>query len=93
MKWYETPESSNIVAFAYSPKLTALFIEFKEQRIYEYAKIPKKKIQEFRKAESKGKFFHAIIKTKYKCLPLRDRLNYNRSELPLESPQLHFPGI
>jgi hypothetical protein len=60
-------ESSNLKTLTYDSRDQNLIIEFKgkENNKYKYKKVPEEIIESFLKSESKGKFFHANIKSKY----------------------------
>ena len=57
--------SSNLEALTYDGDSEELIIEFKDGGRYAYDKVPKKIIEAFLEDQSKGKFFHANIKSKY----------------------------
>ena len=58
--------SSNIKAIGYDDTNAILYITFLGNRTYKYLEIPQSVYQDLMKAESKGKYFHAYIKDKYK---------------------------
>lgn len=55
--------SSNIKAIGYDNN--DLFVEFKNNTLYKYSNVPQKIFENFRSAESKGKFLNKEIKGKY----------------------------
>lgn len=59
-------ESSNIEGFGYNSKEKTLWVAFKSNLIYKYDEVPLKIFMEFSKAESKGKYLNANIKSKFK---------------------------
>ena len=54
-------ESSLIASAGYDDKKNVLEIEFKDASIWNYYKFPVKQWTAFQAADSKGKFFHAIV--------------------------------
>lgn len=58
-------ESSNIAAIGYDRRVQTLRIKFNNGSIYDYPTMPERTYQDFAKAESKGKFFHRIIKPNF----------------------------
>lgn len=55
--------SSNIKAIGYDNN--DLLVEFKNNTLYRYSSVPQKIFEDFRSAESKGKFLNKEIKGKY----------------------------
>lgn len=60
-----TPKSSNIASYAYSPKRSALTVEFKNGDVWEYEKIPPAIFEAMKRAASVGKFLHERVKGHY----------------------------
>jgi len=65
-------ESSIIETVKYEPSTKVLTIEFDTGSVYDYADVPAKAYDDLLKADSKGKFFHAEIKDKYKDTKVSD---------------------
>ena len=59
--------SSNISGVGYAPASMTLEIAFHGGGVYQYFDVPETMYQEFMRAGSKGKFFHANIKDNYRC--------------------------
>jgi len=64
-QWVEI-DSSFIEAAAYYPIVSLMDIKLKGGRQYTFIDVPKKTFDNFIKAESQGKFFNEIIKSRYK---------------------------
>jgi lysyl-tRNA synthetase class 2 len=62
--------STVIRSFAYHPALAALDVEFVSGRRYRYADVPEEVAAAFRAAFSKGRFFNARIRDRYRCVEL-----------------------
>ena len=62
--------STVIRSFEYRPELRALDIEFVSGRRYRYADVPAEVAEAFRSAFSKGRFFNARIRDKFRCTEL-----------------------
>jgi KTSC domain len=62
MNWILTPESSNIVRFAYDKDLSVLFIEFKKGGLYQYFDVPEPVVDAMKAAASKGQYFARAVK-------------------------------
>lgn len=58
-------ESSNAVGYAYNSKKQQLIIAFKNNRVYQYKRVPHEVADAFAMAESKGKFINQEIRGKY----------------------------
>lgn len=58
-------QSSQISEIGYSPALQLLRVQFKKGQIYEYNDVPKEIYEAMETATSVGKFFSAVIKSKY----------------------------
>lgn len=67
-------ESSKLLTKAeYSPLYHQLKIWFKTTgKVYMYKGVPEEIWEEFKKADSKGKYFHAYIKSLYACEKLKE---------------------
>lgn len=61
----QSVESSNIDSVGYDADNKRLTIRFLTGKTYHYNGVDPGTLDEFMKAESKGKFFHANIKGKY----------------------------
>ena len=62
--------SSDIVEIGYDADSMTLEIAFHTGGVYQYFDFPETVHQDFMRAESKGKFFHANIKNHYRCAKL-----------------------
>jgi hypothetical protein len=70
MNW--TPlESSVLTAVAYSHDDHSLYLEFRSGAIYCYFDFPLYQYDEFLAAESKGRYFSADIRDRYRCQRVR----------------------
>lgn len=58
--------SSNIAEVGYDAPSMTLEIAFSDGGVYQYFEVPETVYQEFMRASSKGKFFHANIKDSYR---------------------------
>jgi hypothetical protein len=58
--------SSNIVSVGYDAATQQLAVEFKTGLVYHYADVPASVADDFEQAESKGKFYVANVKGKFK---------------------------
>ncbi len=61
----DSVESSNIVSVGYNPKSKVLEICFKGGRVYQYYQVTDRVYQGMMVSQSKGKYFHKMIKGKY----------------------------
>lgn len=59
------PESSSVTRFAYHRATRVLLVEFRTGRVYEYQDIPPAFIEEWRGAESAGRFFNEWIRDRF----------------------------
>lgn len=66
MSW-QTVTSSELHAVKYDDKASILEIHFQNGRVYRYANVPDSIYKEFMAAESKGRFFNALIRDQYPC--------------------------
>lgn len=64
-------DSSNIAAIGFDSETETLRIEFNDGSIYEYFDVPNHVFEEFKGAESKGKFGHKFIYKVYEQEKLR----------------------
>lgn len=64
MEWIDV-ESSNIRAIGYDENLSRLGIKFKDGTVYEYDDVPQYIFEDFRNADSKGKYGHRNIYKTY----------------------------
>lgn len=72
----EKVESTNISSIGYNPKSKVLEIEFLGGRIYQYYQVTKRIYQGLMVSESKGKYFHKMIKKNYtykKVTPTKEK--------------------
>lgn len=60
-----TPESSNIVAVAYSARIEELHVEFKGGKVYQYKSVPVEVAGAMFTADSVGSFFASEVRPKY----------------------------
>ncbi len=58
-------ESSNIDGVCYQPEFAALFVRFKNGKVWQYISVPMFIFDQFMDAKSKGAFFAKEIKPKY----------------------------
>lgn len=58
-------ESSNVAGYAYLEEPKVLVVAFKNDASYRYNNVPKDVMEEFAKADSKGKFLNLHIKKTY----------------------------
>lgn len=58
--------SSMIKTVWYNPELKRMRVQFNNDKIYEYKKIPKKYWKRLKISKSAGKFFNKYIKENYK---------------------------
>ena len=66
MEWIDTPESSNIVRFAYDGQAQVLAVEFKAGSTYNYYDIPERIFDQMKAASSKGQFLAQQVKGHYR---------------------------
>ena len=59
--------STVIRRFDYAPEAQELVIEFTTGRRYVYSDVPERAVQAMRAAFSKGRYFNANIRDRYKC--------------------------
>ncbi|WP_432718398.1 KTSC domain-containing protein [Pectinatus frisingensis] len=57
--------SSDLKSVGYAEAYQILEIEFRNDRIYQYQNVPRDVFGQLLAAESKGKFFHYLIKDNY----------------------------
>jgi hypothetical protein len=62
---HDTPESGNIDRIGYDKKLKLVLVEFSYGGKYIYKDVPEKVYEEFKGAESVGKFLSSNIKNVY----------------------------
>ena len=72
MEDYEAVESSNIDAVKYDAEEEALYVVFSNGSHYRYYGVPAEVFEEFMGAESKGKFFHANIRSDFPCMQIEE---------------------
>ena len=73
-------ESSNLEALTYDSEDENLIIEFNNGTRYRYKKVPVSVIDHFLDAESKGKFFHNNVKSKYEYEKIASREEQERED-------------
>ena len=66
-------ESSNLEALTYDSDNENLIVEFNSGARYRYKKVPLSVVDHFLDAESKGKFFHNNVKSKYEYEKIASR--------------------
>ena len=59
--------STVIRGFDYAPERRELLIEFTTGRRYVYADVPEEEVKAMRAAFSKGRYFNAHIRDRFKC--------------------------
>lgn len=74
-------DSSNILQTTYFPHANLLYVSFKRGGVYSYANINKEMYEEFKAAESQGKFFIEKIKKHPQKHPYRKEFNLFPSEI------------
>jgi len=62
--------SSNIYAIGYDADSQALEVEFTNGAVYSYSGVPSGEFEGFMSADSKGKYLHANIKSRYSFMKL-----------------------
>jgi hypothetical protein len=62
--WQEVA-SSELRAVRYDDKALVLEIHFRNNHVYQYAQVPASIYEGLMAAESKGRFFNALIRNKY----------------------------
>lgn len=65
-----TEHSSNISKIVYDEKHKILEVEFRNSSRYKYEGVPEELFEQFKKAESFGKFFISNIRKNYKGIKL-----------------------
>lgn len=63
--------SSSLASVGYDPATRALEAEFRKGRIYRYHDVPPEIFEQFMKADSKGRFMNAHIRTAYRFTRVR----------------------
>ena len=66
ISWVDTPDSSAFSSIGYCSDYSLLFLVFRTTGMYVYYDVPIGVWEQMQEAESKGRFFHAEIKEKYK---------------------------
>lgn len=64
IEWIEV-RSSNIAAIAYAKETSSLLVQFTNSRVYSYDDVPEQVFEDFKAANSKGKFLNEHIKDVY----------------------------
>ena len=64
-------ESSNILQTTYFPASNLLYISFQRGGVYSYANVSEEMYEEFKSAESQGKYFQSNIKNQPEKFPFR----------------------
>ena len=62
---FEPVESSNVKGIAYDEETKSLFIIFKTSSVYQYLNVPRAVYEDFKNAESKGRFLNIYIRGNY----------------------------
>ncbi len=65
-------DSSNLANVGYDRESMVLTVEFKNGRVYEYAKVPVRVYSGLMSAGSKGGYLHKEVVLKYKGTEVRD---------------------
>ena len=73
--------SSVISSFTYDPKARRLVVTFVTGRIYEYADVPAGVAANFRASFSKGVFFNAEIRDRYRCREVAPPAQHDRNKV------------
>lgn len=60
-----TCESANIAAYGYDEKTQSLYVRFKSGGAFTYKDVPQAIFDNLHSADSKGKFFHAHVRSKF----------------------------
>lgn len=63
--------SSNIKSIGYDRELKVLEVEFLTETVYQYQNVPYTRYQALMLADSKGKYFNAMIKNRYEYKKVR----------------------
>lgn len=63
--------SSNLASIGYDSSSNTLQIEFNSGTIYNYSNVPEIIYDELMSASSHGKYFHANIRTDFRCRKIR----------------------
>ena len=58
--------SSNLVSVGYDPDALTLEVEFKNNSVYQYFDVPEVENQQLMQASSKGTYFNANIRDRYR---------------------------
>lgn len=61
----ERVDSSSLASAGYDPRAHVLEVEFRNGGVYQYLEVPDEEYQEFRSAESKGRYLNTEIKGNY----------------------------
>jgi hypothetical protein len=65
--------STHIRGVGYDPRTSTLAVQFREGGIYHYHATPPQLYEEFLAAPSKGKFFKAAIKSRFRAAKVSNR--------------------
>ena len=60
-------DSSNISSIGYDSDKLTLEVEFRTGKVYQYWNVPKDVYDALIASESKGKYFHSEVRSKYAC--------------------------
>ena len=80
---YNDFDSSFINEISYEYNLNILIVKMKGERAYKYINVSEKIFNEFKKAESKGRFFNKYIKNHYgykRKIKLEQGTNYEQED-------------
>lgn len=62
--------SSNVSSIGYDADVQILEVEFRNGSVYQYSGVPPSEHEALMSSDSKGKYLHANIKTRYSCTKL-----------------------
>lgn len=66
----ERLDSSSLASAGYDPAAHVLEVEFKNGGVYQYLEVPDEEYEEFRSAESKGRYLNTEIKPRHRARKL-----------------------
>lgn len=62
----ERVDSSSLASAGYDPRTHVLEVEFRNGGVYQYLEVPDEEYEEFRSAESKGRYLNSEIKPRHR---------------------------
>ena len=65
--------STHIRGVGYDPRTSTLAVQFREGGVYHYHAVPQELHEQFLAAPSKGKFFRAAIKSRFRSVKVSNR--------------------